>query len=658
MSFSILTTILFVFASAVLVTVIFKQLRLPIILGYLVVGVLVGPNGLGWIPDLKDIRDIAEFGVVLLMFAIGLEFSLPRLLSLKRHMFLFGSLQVVISLFITLGVGMLLGMAFSESLVIGGVVAMSSTAIVIKQLTDQSEINDPHGLNALGILLFQDLAVIPFFIIITSLANIGGIGPVLTLTWALANSIVAIVAIFAIGRLLLKPLFRLIAQAGSLELFTMTVLLVTLAASWLTENLGLSLAFGAFLAGMMLGETEFRHQIAAEIRPFRDILMGLFFISIGMLLNVSSLQQTWMWVLLLLAALVLFKSLLIMILARILGSNKVEAFRTGLVLGQGSEFGFAILTLALSYKLLPSDYGQVILGALVLSMTLAPLIIHYNLQMAKLLFPKRLRVTQKQARREITRAARPLTNHVIICGYGRVGQNIARLLEQEEIAYLALDLDHTRVANASLAGDTVNYGDATNLQILLAARLLDAKALVISFNNTVAAFKILDQVRSINVKIPIIVRSENDAELESFRQHGATKVIPETFEGSLMLAYQLLLLMHVSPRKIAHLIHEVRGRHYELLRRIFPGETLEEMTTEPSLLEALQPVLLTESSAATGKYLRELNLEDTGAKIVVIRRQGEKKLSPSPNTKLQVDDIVVLFGAASAIEQAEKRLLG
>jgi len=390
MNFTILETILIVLLTALIVAVVFRAVRLPVILGYLVAGALVGPHVLGWLPDTQDIKELAEFGVALLMFTVGLEFSFSKLIELRYSVFVLGSLQVLASIGITILIGLLLKMTLIESIVVGCVVAMSSTAIVMKQLSNQREIQSKHGLNAVGILLFQDLAVIPLLVLVSSLSGTGHPNFLVISLWALLKGIIATIIIIGVGRWVLKPLFHLITATHVVELFTLGVLFVALGAAWLTHRMGISYALGTFLAGMMLGETEFRKQITIEIRPFRDILLGLFFVSIGMLVNITMWAATWIWILLLLIALMVGKTVLIITLCRLSKNDLASASRTGIILAQGGEFGFAILTLALTNKLLPPDYGQVVLAALLITFALAPIIIRHNKKIAKFFFLKKI----------------------------------------------------------------------------------------------------------------------------------------------------------------------------------------------------------------------------------------------------------------------------
>ncbi len=559
--------ILILLVAAVFVSAIFSRLHIPPIIGYIAVGILVSPHGFALIPSTNITTKLAEFGVVFLMFTIGLEFSLSKLWAMKHIVLIYGFLQVLISTLVTVVLGTWIGMTLSQSIVVGGVVALSSTAIVTKQLTDQLELNLPHGTNSVGILLFQDLAVIPLLILIPSLAaSTHGI-PLGSLGLAAIKGIVSVAAILAIGHWLLRPLFREIASTQSRELFTLCILLVTLGSAWLTHSLSLSLALGAFLAGIMLGETEFRHQIETDIRPFRDVLLGLFFISIGMLVDIHALIAAWKWLLLLLGALIVFKAVLIWMLGRFMGNDNAESLQTGIILAHGGEFGFAILSLAQIHKLLPEDYAQVVLGAILLTMALAPIMIRYAGPLTNLLFSRLIAKRHKNHEIEIAKTGGELSKHIIICGYGRVGKNISHFLDQEEIPYIALDLNPKRIQESRIAGDNVSYGDATHYEILSAAGLERAKALVISFANNKAAIKILHLVRHEHPNIPIIIRSADESELETLQELGATKVVPETLEASLMLVSHLLLLMNVPAQKVHDIMDETRANRYALLRQ-------------------------------------------------------------------------------------------
>jgi monovalent cation:H+ antiporter-2, CPA2 family len=655
MHFTILETILSVFFTALLVSVVFRQLHLPVILGYLLVGALVGPKAFALVPDSAYLNELSEFGIVLLMFTIGLEFSLPKLFALRYAVFVIGGLQVTITILVVTFASQGLGIAPLPAIVIGCIATMSSTAIVLKQLQDQLELYTPHGLNAVGVLLFQDLAVIPFIILIPSLAM--GTDQSLThiLLWAFLKGIVAILLIFTVGRWLLRPLFHLIAKTRAVELFTLTVLMVTLTSAWLTHTLGLSFALGAFLAGIMLAETEFRHQIEVEIRPFRDILLGLFFITIGMLTDITSWHKTWHWILLMLSALTVGKMMIVTIISRLSGNDGVTAIRTGIVLAEGSEFGFALLTIALMNGVLPPDYGQVILAALLISIALSPIFIHFNKTITNVLLPKITRAKEKKLK--LARSAKKHKHHVIICGYGRVGQHITRLLGKVNFPYVAIDLDSQLVKNASLAGDDVMYGDPTHPEILKAAGIDHARVIVISFNDLRATTKILAMVKHSYPQLPTLVRCRDESELKQLKEFGATQVIAELFEESLTLSHHLLNLLDIPTEKVVELIQNVRREDYDLLQRVFSSTHEDAEIIRAELQEQLMPIVIPEGAYAINHKISDFNFAKVGVEIVGIRRGQEKYLKTQHNLTLLPNDIIIMFGKASNLEKAERIIL-
>lgn len=658
MHFSIFEAILSVFFTALIVSVLFRQLKLSVVLGYLVVGALAGPHALKLVPDSEYITKLAEFGIVFLMFTVGLEFSISKLSSLKNAVFVIGGLQVLACLAICTAVGMAVGMTLLSALIAGSIVAMSSTALVVKQLNDQFELQTHHGLNAVGILLFQDLAVVPLVILITSIAKGSHQALALTLLWAILKGAVAILIIFIAGRWLLQPLFKLIAKARAIELFTLTVLLITLSAAWITDTLGLSYSLGAFLGGIMLAETAYRHQIEVEIRPFRDMLLALFFITIGMLADFQSWYHTWHWILLLLSAIVVGKMLVIIILSRLTGNYYSTSIRTGIALAQGGEFGFAILSIAMSDNMIPAAYQQVFLAALLISIAIAPLLIRFNQQIALFFLPKEKDLSDSTSQKEIIEHAKHMHDHIIICGYKRVGQHIARLLDKISFPYIGIDIDAELVQRASLAGDNVIYGDSSHPEILHKAGIEHAKVLLLTLTDHRAAIKILSMARSLYPNLPILVRCRDKAEFDQFKKLGATHISVEIFEASLMLSNHLLQIIKLPREKISQLMQEVRNTDYDLLHQVFVSPMSEEASnTENALHEQLTPIVITPGAYATNKVLSELSLKELGVEIVAIRRGTKKHMKPRGNVKIHAYDIVIIFGPLSNLESAERRLL-
>jgi monovalent cation:H+ antiporter-2, CPA2 family len=649
-------SILILLGVAVVLVALFRYLRLPQILAYLCAGIVVGPYGMGWIPDLEGTRTLAEFGLVFLMFTVGLEFSLPKLIAMKTMVFGLGGAQVLISALVFGFVAWLFDVPPEGAIVIGGMLAMSSTAIVLKLLTEQLEQNSRHGRHAISVLLFQDLIVVPFLILIPALGGNMEQSVWMSLGWALLKSVLVLIGIFIVGRWLLRPFFHEVASAKLREFFMLAVLLLTLAAAWITEIAGLSLALGAFLAGMMMGETEYRHQVEGDILPFRDILLGLFFVTIGMMLDLSVMLELWPWVLVSVAAIIVFKTLLVFGLGKLFAMETGVALRTGLVLSQVGEFAFALILLANQHQLLYARTSQIVLASIILSMMLAPLIVRYNGRLAKRWVPGYTRAREGDL--GVIRAEAVGANkHVIICGYGRSGQNLAWMLEQEGIPSLALDLDPVRVRDARDAGKPVVYGDVTRRDVLEAAGLHRATALAISFYNTPAALKILEITRHVRPDMPVIVRTMDDADLDRLKAAGATEVVPESLEGSLMMGSHLLLLMGVPGSRIMRHVRNVRTDRYRMLRGFFHGEDLDDGKDARAYQERLHSIELPAGAYAVGKLIAELHLEEVGISVSAVRRGGIRGPEPSPETRLAAGDVLVLFGTPEALEQAEKILL-
>ena len=652
-----LQQILILLGITVLAVMLLMRLRLPPILGYLVTGLVVGPYGLGWFDNTEETRQLAEFGVVFLLFTLGLEFSLPRLLVMKKEVLVLGSAQVAVTTLVAVGLSNLLDVAPEIAIIVGGAFAMSSTAIVAKQLKEQLELHQPHGRLSIGILLFQDIAVVPFIILIASMGGDGGQSLWHDLGMAVVKGFVALAIVLAIGRWLLRPLFHEVAKTRSAEIFTLAVLLFTLASAWATHEFGLSLALGAFLAGMMLGETEFRHQVEADIRPFRDMLLGLFFVTIGMLVDPAALEPVIGYVLLGGFSLMLFKLVSITLLGRLVSSNWNASLRAGIVLAHSGEFSFALLTLAIGQDLIGNTLAQIALGSIMLSLVFSPLLIRHSGRLARLVQSDQEDVEKDMLEHAVARHELSTKEHVIICGYGRVGQNIARFLEKEGFDYIALDLDPYRVRSARAAGDPVYYGDATHLDVLHAAGLDTAKILVQSYYGVEISMKILEQVRGKYPDLPILIRTRDDTHLDKLQAAGATEVVPETLEASLMISAHVMSFLGVPMRRILKDIQDVREHRYELLRSVFRGQDARRIDETHALREQLGTVQVNENSDAIGRQLKTLNLERFGVVVTAIRRDGILGRQPDPDTELRSGDVLVLFGTPEDLERAEKEIL-
>lgn len=663
---STLDLVLLYLVAAVLGVVACRSLKLPPMLGYLVVGVLIGPNALALAKDSAGVKYLAEFGVVFLMFVIGLEFNLPKLRSMRTLVFGLGLSQVLLTI-----VGAVAGhfvlvwawrsltggswqMSWQGAVVLGSAIAMSSTAIVVKLMAERLELESEHGRRVMGVLLFQDLAVVPLLVLIPALGA-GGENLMNALGLALVKATALLTVLLVGGQRVMRWWLTQVARLRSEELFVLNLLLITLGLSWLTEHAGLSLALGAFVAGMLVAETEFKHQVETDIRPFHDVLLGLFFITIGMKLDWRPVLDQWALVLLLTLAPVFAKFALVALLARAFRAAPGVALRTGLYLAQAGEFGFVLLTLGADNGLVAPEWMSPVLASMVLSMLATPFIVMYSNRIVMKLSATDWLLQSVQLTTIAKKAIRA-EKHVIICGYGRSGQNLARMLDTQAIPYMALDLDPDRVRQAAAAGQSVVFGDAARLQSLMAAGLARANAVVVSYPDTPSALKILRLVREHAPAVPVIVRTIDDSDLETLRAAGATEVVPEAIEGSLMLASHALALVGVPMRKVIRLTRDARDARYGLLRGYFHGA--DDDTVEELEQARLQSVTLPEASRWAGQPLDVLALGTLGVSVVALRRADGGARAPRGDEPLAGGDTLVLSGLPEPLARAEAKLLG
>lgn len=650
-----LDLVLLLLVSAVLVVGVFRSLQLPPIIGYLLAGALIGPHTLGLMPDTEGTRHLAEFGVVFLMFTIGLEFSLPRLFSMKRLVFGLGLGQVVLTMLVALGLAALVDMSWRGALALGGALAMSSTAVASKLLVERRELDTQHGHKIMGVLLFQDLAVVPLLILLPALAG-DGHELLETLSYAFLKTVVVLALVLFFGQRLMRTWFTLVAKRKSNELFMLNVLLITLGLAWFTELAGLSLALGAFLAGMLISETEYRFKVEEDIKPFRDVLLGLFFVTIGMYLDPLQIGHNLFAVLSVLLVLLLLKLLVVFGLARYFGAPAGAALRCGLWLCAGGEFGFVLLTLALQNRLLTHAEGQTVLAAMVLSLLIAPLLIHYSdrivLRLVVSEWMQRSMSLTQLAAHSISR-----DKHVILCGYGRTGQHLARFLEKEHIPLMALDLDPERVRAAAAAGDSVVFGDASQREMLIAAGLMRASVIVVTSNDAHLALRVLHHARELRPELPVVLRASEESDIARFEAAGATEVVPEALESSVMLATHALALVGVPMQRVIELLREARQQRYSLLRGFFVGTSDAGERTAASESIRLRSVVLTSGARAIGGQLGEQQLRELGVHVLALRRKGIRSIAPAPEEELQENDVLLLQGGSQALARAEDMLL-
>jgi monovalent cation:H+ antiporter-2, CPA2 family len=645
-----LELVVLLLAIAVPVVVLFRSFGLPAIMGYLLVGVAIGPHALHVFPDTGSAGYLAEFGVVFLMFSIGLEFSLPRLFSMKRIVFGLGAAQVLCTLLIIMLLARVFGLGWPAGFALGGAAAMSSTAVLSRLLSERLELDAKHGREVIGVLLFQDLAVVPLLILVPALSQPAAMAQTLAIAAIKALLVLSVVIFF--GQRLMRGWFFIVARRKSAELFMLNVLLITLGLAWTTELAGLSLALGAFVAGMLISETEYRYQVEDDIKPFRDLLLGLFFITIGMMLNLPAVVANLPWVVVTLALLMGVKLAVAAGLSRAFGANPGTALRSGLWLCAGGEFGFVLLAQIRHENLAADQPLQVVLAALVLSLLLAPLIVQFSDRLVLRLvasewLSRSMQLTQIAAR------AMGAEKHAILCGYGRTGQHLARFLEQENISFVALDPDPERVQEAAAAGEPVTYGDCARRETLIAAGIARANVLIITFSDRPAALRVLHHTRQLRPDLPVVVRAAEDADVDRLLAAGATEVVPEALESSVMLATHALALLGVPMSRVIRRLREMREQHYVLLRGFFHGAT----DAGDHLADADQPrllaVTLTEGAHAIGKRVAELELDKCGVTISTVRRKIFEKVKTGNDSVLAEGDVVVLLGTLQALAAGE-----
>ena len=648
------SSLLLLLAVAVILVWLFRRMKLPAILAYLVAGIIAGPDVMAWIADPDDYHLVAELGIVLLLFSLGLEFSLPKMIAMRRWVFGLGAAQVLGSLLIFLLIGFIWLDEWAASLAIAGALALSSTAVVIKQLKESAQTSTRRGQMSVAILLFQDIAVVPLLIIIPLLASDNGnIG--YTLLLALAKGAAVIAVLMTIGKWVLPYLFKEIAKQRTDELFVLATLLVALVAGGMTHVFGLSMALGAFLAGMMLGESQYKHQLEADIRPFRDILMGLFFTTIGMQLQLYGFVQNFHWILLALIVMAVIKIALISSVARFMGERDEDAWGSGISLFQMGEFGFVIVALASSHGLLSKEIVTSMIGIGVLSMAITPIVIHRLKSLVNLVVRQPDPLVDIEQQR--TSGSEGLENQVLICGFGRVGQTMSRFLDAEGITHIAVDNDPMRVQEAVAGGARVYFGDSARKDILRAVGAESVDLIIISFADDLRALEVLKELRQLNPDAYIIVRSRDDIRLTQLQEAGASQVVPDTLEASLMLISHVLSRSGIPIRRILARLDKERRNHYGEMHGFFQGDETEITPELADKLEFLRALTLPEGAWATGKRIDELDWDKHQVQLKALRRDDEEIPEPDNDTELQPQDVVLLVGKPRYVEAAERWLL-
>ncbi|MCF6302265.1 MAG: monovalent cation:proton antiporter-2 (CPA2) family protein [Devosiaceae bacterium] len=567
--YQVLTDILIFLGAAIIVVPLFHQFKISPILGYMLAGVLIGPSAFALIDNSDNAHTLAEFGVVFLLFMIGLELSVERLRAIGGRIFLLGLLQVVVTSIIITFAALALGMSPAAAAIIGGGLALSSTAFVMKYLSETGERATRFGLIVFAILLVQDLAVVPFLILVPLLAEQDA-SFIDAFTMAAFKGAIALVIVTILGRFLLKPLYQMIANARSSELFIATTLLVVLGTGWIMSVAGLSMTLGAFLAGLMLSGTQYRHQIEADIRPFRGILLGLFFMIIGMSMDILLILEQWAIVLSLLVALMLGKTLVTAALSRLLGTPASRSIRVGLALSQGGEFGFVMFGAALALQLIDAQIASILLAVIALSMIATPAMFALGRTISNRTKPSSIASLSKGIQHDI---GEDETGHVLIAGFGRVGQTVAKVVSDAGVPYVALDLDQTRLNACSSKGMSVFYGDADQIKVLQAAGAGRARSAVITLDKEKTASSVVAALRQNYPDLPIYVRARDRAHSNALERAGATAMVFEAAEASLQLGSIVLASLDVGTDDITSIINNYREDDYALLEDVVDGDT-------------------------------------------------------------------------------------
>jgi monovalent cation:H+ antiporter-2, CPA2 family len=657
--FPLLDDLLVLLVASVPIAFLFNRLRLPVIVGFMITGILIGPYGLGFIRDAAAIEALAEIGVVLLLFTIGLEFSMRRIIDLKRLVTWGGGGQVIGTILVTAGVALALGRPANQAIFFGFLIALSSTAIVLKTYMDRAEVDSPHGRAGIGILLFQDLVIVPMMLLIPILSGGEGVSAG-RIVVTLATAALAVALIVLAARIVVPFLLNHIVRLRSPEVFVIFVVLVSLGTSWLTARFGLSLALGAFIAGLVLSESEYSHQIVADILPFRDVFNSIFFISIGMLLSVSALVSNAGPVAALVVGLVLGKALVVVLVVRALSYSLRVATITGVGLAQIGEFSFILAKQGLGQGLLSDADYQTFLGASILSMIATPFLIaaapRLGFAVQSLLSPDSLLEPSMMG---FSSDKDDVQGHVIIIGYGINGRNVARVLRSTKIPYRVVELNAEAVRTARAEGEAIAYGDSTRKEVLHAAGIEKARVLVVAIADPTASRHIVHLARQTNEALHIVVRTRYMSEVDDLYKLGADQVIPEEFETSLEIFGRVLEHYGIARIKVRRQKDVFRREGYQMLRSPAMGATELGSLTDVLRASVTEILQIEAGSPGADRSIGELNIRKrTGATVIAVNRGGDTEVNPNPDFRLRTGDSIVLLGSPEQIDASVEILAG
>ncbi len=645
---TILRELIILLAVSLPITFLFHKMRLPALVGFLITGILLGPHGISLVTDTSVVERLAEIGVVLLLFTVGLEFSIEDIMRSSRQFLLGGGMQVVLTVCAVAGIALLFGYPMTQAVFFGFLASLSSTAIVLKMYSDRAELDTAHGRLAIGVLLFQDMAVVPMMLLLPVLGQAGAAGSItpLSIVMSLGKAVLALVAVFLAARQVVPFLLHQVIRLRNREMFFLLVVLLCLGTAWITFSLGLSLALGAFLAGLIIAESEYSHHIVADILPFRDYFASIFFISIGMLLRTDYFLTHWPLLIGLTTALALLKTGIVTIAAALLRYPVRSTILAGLALAQIGEFSFLLADQGSRFGLISGDTFQAFINTSILTMVATPFIMQ-----AAPWFADRMRILRPEP--HVNANICSLTGHTIIAGYGLNGRNLARTLRATRIPYMVLEVNADTIRKARDEGEPIIYGDITREDVLLRAGADCARVIVFAISDFSATRMAIRFVRSINPSIFILVRTRYATEVDELLKLGADQVIAEEFETSIEIFSRVLHQYHVPGNIIANQISLVRFDGYKMLRGLSLDQ--EKIGRLAALFAAatVDNVQVQPECACIGKTLKELDIRrSTGATVIAIVRGGEAATNPGPELRLAVDDILVLLGAHKELDLA------
>ena len=652
-----LVPMLILLGAAAALSTLFYRAHIPSLLAFLLAGLVFGPTGFAIVPDVNQLQSIAELGLVFLLFVLGLEFSLPKLLALRHTVLRLGGAQVSVCTATFFLAFYWWGLSWQTAFIVAGGLALSSTAIVSRELTQCGQLQTRHGQISIGVLLFQDIVAVGLLIAVPLLAGKTTTSSLRDTVLAVVQSVALLGFFFFSARYLLPLILAEVARAKSDELLVLTSLVIVLAAGVMTAYIGLSKELGAFIAGMMLGDSRFRHQLETDMRPFRDLLMGLFFISVGMLIDIAMLKQYWFRILYCGILLLLFKSVIITGVAKAMGEEWRAALPAALALAQGGEFLFALLALAARDGLVASDVASFLVAMTIVSMCFAPVLIRFALPITDVLLARMQSAQTPPSTFDLQPANQHYQQHVIILGFGRVGQTLARFLKKLSIPYVVLETDTVRINEARAADEPVFFGDASKPAMLNILGIRDARLVVISFDDEGNAEKIIHGVRQQRDDLPILSRTRDDAHLEQLLQAGATEVVPETLEAGLTLVSHVLLLLKVPSRQIHVAIDEARRNRYKMLHGFYHGERLNWLDHKGEERIICHAVRLTDNAWANGQNITDLPWHADNPLDEVHRGEDVIEGDALAGKQFQRGDVVLLKGTVTEVDRYETFLL-